>query len=181
VLALLKAAQPLLEGGPSEDYWRLLRVRVSADPARWQQQLAQLKRCRRSAVGNTWAGWGSIPGVRSPYFFPWDGRSPVSNPTCDFPFPPRRPGEHWKGLIPARPSYQGVRGSVWDPDTSRELVGDWGGPEAVWALLCVAERRASRPNGEWGFIVSPPYAGPRAPRGGVTRNRRCTYRPSVIY
>ena len=84
-------------------------------------------------------------------------------------------------LIPARPSYRGVRGSVWDPDTSRELVGDWGGPEAVWALLCVAERRASRPNGEWGFIVSPPYAGPRAPRGGVTRNRRCTYRPSVIY
>jgi hypothetical protein len=22
-----------------------------------------------------------------------------------------------------------------------------------------------------------PYAGPRAPRGGVTRKRRCTYRP----
>jgi len=29
--------------------------------------------------------------------------------------------------------------------------------------------------------VSPPYAGPRAPRGDVTRKRRCTDRPSVIY
>ena len=48
------------------------------------------------------------------------------------------------------PLYQGVRGSVWNPETSRERVGDWGGPEAVWALLCVVERRATRPNGEWG-------------------------------
>ena len=38
-------------------------------------------------------------------------------------------------MIPARPLYQGVRGSVWDPETSRERVGDWGGPETVWALL----------------------------------------------
>ena len=53
--------------------------------------------------------------------------------------------------IPARPLYQGVRGSVWDPETSRERVGDWGGPETVWALLCVAERRATRPSGEWGY------------------------------
>ena len=45
---------------------------------------------------------------------------------------------------------QGVRRSVWDPETSRELIGDWGGPETVWALLCVAERRATRPNGERG-------------------------------
>jgi hypothetical protein len=41
--------------------------------------------------------------------------------------------------------------SVWDPETSRERIGDWGGPETVWALLCVAERRATRPNGEWGY------------------------------
>jgi len=54
-------------------------------------------------------------------------------------------------MIPARPLYQGVRGSVWDPEPSRERVGDWGGPESVWALLCVAERRATRPNGEWGY------------------------------
>jgi hypothetical protein len=38
-----------------------------------------------------------------------------------------------------------------DPETSRERVGDGGGPETVWALLCVAERRATRPNGEWGY------------------------------
>ena len=39
----------------------------------------------------------------------------------------------------------------WDPETSRERIGDWGGPETVWALLCVAERRATRPNGEWRY------------------------------
>ena len=52
---------------------------------------------------------------------------------------------------PARPLYQGVRGSVWDPKTSRERICDWGGPATDWALLCVAERRATRPNGEWGY------------------------------
>ncbi len=36
-------------------------------------------------------------------FSPLDGRSPVSHPTCDVPFPPRRSGEHRKGTIPARP------------------------------------------------------------------------------
>ena len=84
-------------------------------------------------------------------FSPWDGRSPVSHPTCDVPFPPRRTGGYRKGMIPARPLYQGVRGSVWDPGPSRERVGDWGGLEKVWALLCVAERRATRPNGERGY------------------------------
>jgi len=29
--------------------------------------------------------------------------------------------------------------------TLRERIGDWGGLETVWALLCVAERRATRP------------------------------------
>ena len=42
-----------------------------------------------------------------------------------------------------------VWGSAWGPEPSRERVGDWGGPETVWALLRVAERRATRPNGEW--------------------------------
>jgi hypothetical protein len=50
-------------------------------------------------------------------FFPWDGRSPVSHPTCDVPFPPTRTGRYWKGMISARPSYQGVRRSVCDPET----------------------------------------------------------------
>ena len=52
-------------------------------------------------------------------------------------------------MISASPWYQGVRRSVWDPETSRERIGDWGGPD--WALLCVAERRATRPNGERGY------------------------------
>jgi hypothetical protein len=54
-------------------------------------------------------------------------------------------------MISVRPLYQRVRRSSWDPETSRERIGDWGGPETVWALLCVAERRATRTNGEWGY------------------------------
>ena len=106
-------------------------------------------------------------------FVPWDGRSPVSHPTCNVPFPLRRPGEYWEGMISARPLYQGVRGLVWDPETSRERVGDWGGPETVWSLLCVAERRATRPNGEWGYSARRHMLGPERPeavsagRGGV--------------
>ena len=93
--------------------------------------------------------WGTHGpgGVQFPYFFPLDGRSPVSHPTCEVPFPPRRSGEYRKGLIPARPLYQGGCGSVWDPEPSKERVGDWGGPATVWSLLCVA----TRPNGEWGY------------------------------
>ena len=80
-------------------------------------------------------------------FFPWDGRSPVSHPTCDVPFPPRRPSEYWKRMIPARPLYQGVKELVWDPETSRERVG-------YVPLVCcrnTQEPSATRPNGEWGF------------------------------
>jgi hypothetical protein len=82
-------------------------------------------------------------------FVPWDGRSPVSHPTCDVPFPPRRTDRYQKGMISARPSYQGVRRSVWDPEAfapgqksraearptgravSTERLGDWDGPLAV--------------------------------------------------
>jgi len=85
-------------------------------------------------------------------------------------------------MIPARPLYQGVRGSVWDPETSRERVGDWGGPETVWALLCVAERCATtRPNGEWGYSTRRHMLGPGRPGAVSPGRRRCTYRPSVIY
>ena len=38
-----------------------------------------------------------------------DGRSPVSHPTCEVPFPPRRSGEYRKGMIPARV----VPGRLW--------------------------------------------------------------------
>jgi hypothetical protein len=59
--------------------------------------------------------------------------------------------------------YQGFRRLVWNPETSRERVGDWGGPETVWALLCVAERRATRPNGEWGYSTRRQILGPERP------------------
>ncbi len=86
-----------------------------------------------------------VPAPSAWSFSPWHGRSPVSYPACKVPFPPRRPGEArcTRGFR--------VRGSVWDPEPSRERVGDWGGPETVWALLCVAARLATRPNGEWGY------------------------------
>jgi len=84
-------------------------------------------------------------------FFPWDGRSPESHPTCNVPFPPK---ETRRILERDDARYQGVRRSVWDTETSRERVGDWGGPETVWALLCVAERRATRPNGEWDTVLA---------------------------
>ena len=83
-------------------------------------------------------------------------------------------------MIPARPLYPGGCGSVWDPEPSKERVGDWGGPATVWSLLCVAER-VPQGRTERGGIVLAANAGPRVPSGGVTLKRRCTYRPSVIY
>ena len=79
--------------------------------------------------------------------FPCDFRSPVSHPTCDVPFPPRRPGEYWEGVF--RPA-SCTRGSG-DPSQfriSREWVGDWGGPETVWALLCVTVLSKGVPHGQ---------------------------------
>ena len=76
-------------------------------------------------------------------------------------------------LFPACPLYQGGWGSVWDPEPSTERVGDWGGPETVWALLCVAER-VPQGQTESGGIVLAANAGPRVPSGGVTLKRRCT-------
>jgi hypothetical protein len=71
-------------------------------------------------------------------------------------------------MIPARPLFQGFRGSVWDPDTSRERVDDWGRLETVWALLCVAERRATRPNGEWEYITRRHMLGHECPEAVST-------------
>jgi len=124
-----------------------------------------------------------------PGFFPWffphstcdGGRSPLSNPTCDVPFPPRRTGRYRKGMISAHPSYQVVRRSVWDPETfapghksraearptgcavSRERLGDWD--------ACVYPPASGEPHGqtESGGKVLAVNAGARAPRGGVTR------------
>ena len=78
-------------------------------------------------------------------------------------------------MIPARPLYQGVRGSVWDPETSRERVGvtvigedrrrfgTHRGLIFCGALLCVADRRATRPNGEWGYSTRRHMLGPERP------------------
>ena len=67
------------------------------------------------------------------------------------PFPSKETRRISERDDPVRPLYQGVRGSVWDPEPSPERVGDWGGPATVLSLLCVAETRATRPNGEWGY------------------------------
>jgi hypothetical protein len=52
--------------------------------------------------------WGTHGpgGVRFPYFFSLDGRSPVSHPTCEAPFPRRR-----SGLVSSRPA-RCTRGAV---------------------------------------------------------------------
>jgi hypothetical protein len=104
----------------------------------------------------------------------------LSHPTCEVPFPLRRSGEYRYWMIPARPLYQGGWRSVWDPEPSKERVGDWGGPATVWSLLCGAER-VPQGRTESGGIVLAANAGPRVPSGGVTLKRRCTYQPSVIY
>ena len=59
-------------------------------------------------------GWGSISVV----FFPGPAGHPCSIPMCDIPFPPRSGGIQWKGMISARPLYQGGTRSAWDPKTS---------------------------------------------------------------
>jgi hypothetical protein len=64
--------------------------------------------------------WGKQVGFDARSFSPWDGRSPVPHPTCDIPFSPSCTSTYRKGMISARPSYQGVRRSVWDPETSAQ-------------------------------------------------------------
>ena len=68
----------------------------------------------------------------------------MSHPTSDIPCPPRRTGIYRKGMISARPSWQGVKRSDWDPETlsqgearptgravSKERLGDWDGQPDV--------------------------------------------------
>jgi len=71
--------------------------------------------------GNTYHGWGFDPCT----VFPWHGRSSVSHPTCDVPFPPRRPGEYpGKGMIPARLLHQsGDRFEIPNPRESGSVIG----------------------------------------------------------
>ena len=95
-------------------------------------------RRRRSAMGNTWAGWGSIPVV----FFP--GMAAPSHPCL---------------ILRA---------------TSLSLQGD---PANIGKGRSRPARMPQEQT-ESGGIVLAAYAGPRAPRGGVTQKRRCTHRHS---
>ncbi len=96
-------------------------------------------------------------------FFPWDGRSTVSHPTCDVPFPPRRTGEYRKGMISARPLYQGVRRSVWDPQPRES-----GSPKGVL-----------QGQTESGGIVLPVICWSPSAQRRCDPTGRCAYRPSV--
>jgi hypothetical protein len=115
---------------------------------------------KRSAVGNAWAGWVSIS-----VFFSLDGRSPVSHPTCEVPFPPIRSGPP---VVP---------GGLWIPNP-RKSGSVIGADRQRFGPSCVLLKRVPQGRTESGGIV---LAGPRVPSGGVTLKNRCTYRPSVIY
>ena len=58
------------------------------------------------------------------------------------------------------------------PATGQEYH-DWGGPATVWSLLCVAETRATRPNGEWGYSTRRHMLGHECPE------RRCQPQEAV--
>jgi len=58
-------------------------------------------------------------------FPPWHSRSPVSHPTCHVPFPPRRPGECRKGMIPPARCTRGSgdRFGIPKPRESGSVIG----------------------------------------------------------
>ena len=116
---------------------------------------------RRSAVGNTWAGWGSIPVV----FF--------SRPTCDVPFPPRRPGEYWQLMFPARPLYRapGGQGIGLGSRTFERASGP----------SCVLPKGVQQGQTESGGIVLAVICWAPSAQRRCHPTGRCTYRPSVIY
>ena len=86
----------------------------------WGNLVHDTTTTKRSAVGNAWAGWDSIP-----VFFSLDGMSPVSRPTCEVPFPPRRSGECRKGISrPARCTREDVdRFGIPNPRKSGSVIG----------------------------------------------------------
>ena len=111
-------------------------------------------------------------GVRFPYFFPLDGRSPVSHPTCEVPFPPRRSGEYRKGMIPARPLYQGVCDQFETPNPRKSGSVIWADRQR-FGPSCVLLKRVPQGRTESGGIVLAANAGSRVPSGSVTLKRRC--------
>jgi len=135
-------ALPLLQDGflAGEIWYTTRRRRCQAPPCSEKSPATREGRGhwrrRRSAVGNTWAGWGSIP----VFFFPGMAGHPC--------------------LI--------LRA------TSLSLQGD---PANIGKGRSRPARMPQEQT-ENGGIVLAAYAGPRAPRGGVTRKRRCTHRHS---
>ena len=69
-------------------------------------------------------------------------------------------------MISARPLYQGVRRSVWDPATSRERIGDWGGPGRS-GPSCVLPKGVPQGQPESGVICWCPSAQRRCDPQGV--------------
>ena len=142
-------ASCLATGLPSRSSFALITSFFSR--VRTPRGKGALRRRRRSAVGNTWAGWGSIPLV---FFLGVSGHPclilratslSLQGEPANIGLGCSRPARCTRG------SGDRVRRSAWDPETSRERIGDWGGPEAVLAQSCVTARRATRPNREWGY------------------------------
>ena len=71
----------------------------------------------------------------------------MPHPTCDIPFPARTTGRYRKGIISARPSYQGVRRSVWDPETFAQSANASGGGTSHGARRL--EDRSKERLGDW--------------------------------
>jgi len=88
-------------------------------------------------------------------------------------------------MIPARPPVvpgvtrgAGDRFGIPNPRKSGSVIG---ADRQRFHPSCVLLKRVPQGRTESGGIVLAANAGPRAPSGGVTLKRCCTYRPSVIY
>jgi hypothetical protein len=75
--------------------------------------------------------------------------------------------KHMGGVILSRPARctrgSGDRFGVPNPRESGSVI-QWGGPETVLALVCVAERRATRPNESRGVVLAAICWAPSAQR-----------------
>ena len=104
--------------------------------------------------------WGTHGpgGIRSPYFFPWHAGHPCLTLRATSLSLPGDPANIGKGSRPARCTR--ARGLGSNPRESGSVIG---ADRTVWALLCVAETRATRPNGEWGYSTRLHMLGPERP------------------
>jgi hypothetical protein len=118
-------------------------------------------------------------GVRCPYFFSLGWQVTRVSPYGRGPFPSkeiRRISERDDPGPPVVPGGLTGLGSVWDPEPSKERVGDWGGPERS-GPSCVLPKGVPQSQTESGGILLAAICWATS----APRKRRCTYRPSVIY